>query len=218
MANRNADRSGTAHTRKIRWRAAVMGTRDTAAGARGGSMALDYIIGRVEAPVVTHSVELVKNGSFELATFVGDAVDSYDYDYWTWETNDGNNSVLRPDNDPPSTNVIKLGNMYEDSRLYQNIRTVPGVTYSLSYWLFDTGVAGSSQWDAEGLNTIYFSASIDGVEIPESIYEVYYPDDDPGFDWVKKTFTFRATSASTELAFISRHAPREFMLTGISVT
>jgi len=86
--------------------------------------------------------------------------------------------------------------------------TIPGSTYTLSYYLANDG---SNSAD-------YFSVAISNTIIQGSTIDIAYPTIDNGFDWKMFSFKFAATSTSTPLTFIIRQDSAYFYLTNISVT
>jgi hypothetical protein len=138
---------------------------------------------------------------------------------WELIDGDGNNQIVDSYSPagPPSTHAFAAANMYHKSYLRQTIPTVEGVTYTLSYWLFDPGSAGAP-WNSNA-NLIYFSASvsIDNTPIGDVI-SVSYPAVDPPRGWSHVTSTFIAKSEATLLTFTTQQPPQSFLLTSISVT
>jgi len=150
---------------------------------------------------------LITNGSFEFGDKTNwmDEIDcNLNIILYSEGADDGPYQSSHPGN---PTYVAKGGCVGERDRLSQIFLTTPGSSYTLTYWLYDDG----------GPGPIYFSASIDGTVIPGSVID--YPDGetDPGFAWTQYSFTFTASSTSTELTFEIQQAPDYFYLTSISV-
>lgn len=147
---------------------------------------------------------VVVNGRFQTGNFSG----------WTLTTSDpGNNTVVTLPgfvSVPPTgtTKAYQAGSIGSSATLEQTFTTTPGA-YVLSYYLYDLGSVG-------GTDPEYFSASIDGVEIPGSIID-YIMGGGPEMPWTLFTFPFTATS-STTLTFTTQHELEYFYLTDISVT
>ena len=139
---------------------------------------------------------------------------------WQLIDGDGNNLILDSYmfNSSPSPHILSLGNIYHKSYLKQTIPTVEGVTYTLSYWLFDAGSDGGSPWDSNA-NLIYFSASVSDDNTPiGDVISVSYPAVDPPRAWRNITSRFVAKSTATLLTFTTQQSPLFFLLSSISVT
>jgi len=139
---------------------------------------------------------------------------------WDLVDGDGNNQISDGIVPPPpvGTRAFRAGNLYNKSYLRQAIPTVLGVTYTLSYYLFDAGNLTGGPWNASA-NLIYFSASVSADNTPiGNVISYTYPAVDTGFGWTQFTSRFTATSNSTLLTFTSSQPPQYFYLTGISVS
>lgn len=167
--------------------------------------------------VCDNTSNLVVNGDF--------AAGATDTDYvippgWELIDDDGNNQITEnpiPPPPSPATRAFRAGNVYRKSFLSQAIPTIPGISYTLSYSLFDAGNLSGAPWD-DITNLIYFSASVSDDNTPiGNVISYTYPDVDNGFGWRLITSTFIAASQSTRLTFTSSHPPQFFYLTGISV-
>ena len=139
-------------------------------------------------------VNLVSNGSFQ----TGDFTD------WTPVGFTQYNSIQTGGIN--MLNYWKAGNVRSDAYLTQTIQTVPGHPYILSYYL------KSSDTDGQ---VIHFDVSLNNVSIPGS--EIFVNSPDPGFDWTLFSFSFTATTTSTDLTFVTRNDPEYLRLTAISV-
>ena len=139
---------------------------------------------------------------------------------WELIDSDGNNSIviLSPVSPSGATRAFSAGNIYRKSYLKQTIPTVEGVSYILSYWLYDAGSAGGSPWDNDA-NLIYFSVSVSGDNTPiGDVISTTYPAVHPPRAWRNITSRFIAKSDTTLLTFTTSQAPLYFLLTSISVT
>jgi hypothetical protein len=87
--------------------------------------------------------------------------------------------------------------------IFQDLTTVAGQTYNLTFWMYNFGGTPSS-----------FSASWDGAVIPASVLV------DPGaFRYTQFSFTgLLASGTSTQLAFTFQQNPSYFLLDNVTVT
>jgi hypothetical protein len=140
---------------------------------------------------------------------------------WQLIGGDGNNLIADPPYPVPplpATRAFQLGNIYNKSYLRQVIPTTAGLSYILSYYLFDSGNLTGAPWDATA-SLIYFSASVSNDNSPiGNVISYTYPAVDNGFGWRLFTYNFTATSNSTILTFTSSQPPLHFYLTGVSIT
>jgi hypothetical protein len=140
---------------------------------------------------------------------------------WDITDDEGFNYVpagFRPPGAPLTTQALRLANKYKKSYLTQSIPTVKGVTYTLSYWLFNNGSVGLGPWDSSA-NLIYFSASVLGDNTPiGAVTSFSYPTFVPVIPWTKYTSTFVAISNATLLTFTSQQPAGAFLLSSISVS
>ena len=140
---------------------------------------------------------------------------------WDLINGDGNNSIVDPVNPLPPTPGVRAfsaGNIGSKSYLRQGISTKPGVSYKLSYYLYDAGNLTGGPWEATSANLIYFAASVSDNNTPiGDVISYTYPEVDNGFGWRYIASTFTATSPSTLLTFTTMQPPNQFYLTGISI-
>ena len=206
----NTDNSGSARAARLRRIAASQGP--VPANSKIGSQALDTVLGKAEccpASTCIPNSNLVLNGDFATG------------DFTDWNREDGNNNEIASGEPLPSPAGAQYGyvpaNINSNTSLIQNISTTVGQTYTLSYYLFDTGGVTGGEEEEDG-GTVYFSASVSDTPITGSIISYTTPPANPGLGWTLYSFVFTATSNSTLLTFTTRHDPSYFFLTNISVT
>jgi len=172
------------------------------------------------SPPICNPGNLVINGDF------ANGVPDTDYVIppgWQLLEGDGNNQITSaPSPAPPpplpaGTRAFRAGNLYNKSYLTQRIRTVVGIPYTLSYYLFNAGSLNSGNWNSSQ-NLIYFSASVSENNTPIGpIVSISYPATDNGFGWRNVTSRFIAKEKLTLLTFTIMQPPNFFYLTGITV-
>jgi MYXO-CTERM domain-containing protein len=138
---------------------------------------------------------LVKNGDFELGDFEG----------WTLTPNPGDFSFevyVGADYPHSGTYAADLGKIGSISLLSQTIDTMPGVPYTLTYWLQNQGTTPTE-----------FFVKWQGAMIAGS--RLTNPDE---FDYREYTFALQATGNSALLEFGSRNDSGYWHLDDVSVT
>jgi len=144
-------------------------------------------------------VNLVSNGSFQ----TGDFTD------WNLVGNSVYNSIQ-----PGGINMLnywEAGNVNYDAYLTQTIQTVPGHSYTLSYYM-----KSDSRTLRDG-RVVHFDITLNNVSIPGIEILVIGPIYYPGFDWTLFSVSFTAITTSTELTFVTRNDPDYLNITAISV-
>ena len=145
---------------------------------------------------------LVQNGGFETGDFTG----------WTLDGNgvsDGfiYNAVVSTADFPQAVHAGSYGAFLGDTQialLSQDLPTVPGQRYLLSFWL-DNPVSGSPQeflinWNTNGVTS-----------------QIYDQPNPPVLPWTNFVFTLAATGTNTTLQFGAENPPNFFGLDEISV-
>lgn len=135
---------------------------------------------------------LVSNPGFETGDFTG----------WSLSGNTGFTDVV----DTPVHSgkwAGEFGQVGSTGDLFQTLVTVPGTTYTFSFWLQSGGDAG------EGGQ--FFDASWDGSS-------VFSLDPPPGpFDYTQESFSVLASGSSTDIKFTFQNDPDFFHLDDVSV-
>jgi hypothetical protein len=154
--------------------------------------------------------ELVQNGGFEVSPFSlsywaqsGSALSFY------WDFVDGLPSEQSSDSGitPYSGDYLAVfGTDGSIGYISQNLPTVPGQNYLLSFWLTDTGSRATEQffanWDTNAATT-------------NTIFSLSNP---AAFGWIYTNFILTATSTNTLLQFGARNDEYWFGLDDVSVT
>ena len=155
-----------------------------------GCGALMLAVSAAHADKVT---ELVANGGFETGDFTG----------WTLTGNSAYSQVSNVDwgylHANSGSNYAMLGSFGGLSYLSQNLATLPGASYTLSYDLASDGYTGNE-----------FSASVGGATLFDQT-------DIPEMDYTLYTFHFTATGDSTTLSLGSRDDQGYLLLDDVSV-
>jgi hypothetical protein len=147
---------------------------------------------------------LVRNGGFETGDFSG----------WTLNGNGTvggyiYNGVVSAADFPDAVHSGNDGAFLGDTQvalLSQNLPTVPGQTYLLSFWL-DNPVSGSPQQFLVNWNTNSAVAN-----------QIYYLNNPPVMAWTHLNFVVTAADTNTTLQFGAENPPNFFGLDDISVT
>jgi hypothetical protein len=130
---------------------------------------------------------LVANPGFETGDFTG----------WTLSGNTGFTSVV---SSPVHSGSYagSFGQVGSTGDLFQTLVTVPGMTYTFSFWLANDGGTPSS-----------FEADWNG----SSVFSLTNP---AGFGYTQETFSEVATGTSTNIDFIFRQDPAFFQLDDVA--
>lgn len=145
------------------------------------------VVGMSASPA---SANLITNGGFETGDFTG----------WTQSGNLGFTSVSAG-NPHSGTWAAQVGPIGSPGFLSQLLPTVPGVTYEISYWLFNDGGTPNSfslTWGGG-------AASFSFVDFPVS------------FPYTHFTSTVLATAAFTEIKFGLQQDPAYLWLDDVEV-
>jgi hypothetical protein len=134
----------------------------------------------------------LQNGGFETGDFTG----------WTQSGNTEDTSVTASSGYVHSGNYgAELGPPYSLGYLTQNLATVPGQVYVLSFWLSNPSGDTPNQFQAQWNGTTVFSQS-----------------NLTGTSWTNLQFLVTATAAATTLQFGFEDNPAYFALDDVSVT
>lgn len=141
--------------------------------------------------VATARAELVTNGGFESGDFSG----------WTLSNVSFTSVTLISTSYPVHSGSYsaRLGSVYSDGYLSQNIATVAGEQYTVSFWLASTGNIGN-----------HFSVSLGGTTLFDQM-------NIPGQDYTEYSYTVTADSNNALLTLASRDDVNFLRLDDVSV-
>jgi hypothetical protein len=150
------------------------------------------IIAVLASAALTARANLVANPGFETGDFTG----------WT-QTGDNSFTDVQTFDVHSGTYAAEFGPTSSDGGITQNITTVAGQGYDVSFWLDNRDTSGGS----------HMSASFAGVTLLTS------PNGSPGFPYTFYSFTnIIATSNSSALSFSFFNPPSWWDLDDVSVT
>ena len=156
-------------------------------------LSLTLLVGGSFAARPAQAQNLVSNPGFETGTFA---------DWTTTQTSTGSEVEIGSGGGHSGAYAaLFTGTGGSDATLTQNISTIVGDNYSVSFWLDNTEFSAGDE----------FHADFGGQTLLE-LQEV------PQLDYTQYTYTATATSASTALTFAGRTPPGYFILDDISVT
>lgn len=153
-------------------------------------------------PSLARASDLVANGSFDLNSPPPEAAP---LDWTLVPAAGGSDFDVEPGpgygafSAPNSANFGAVGS--EDDELYQILSTVPGDSYTLSFYLAHASTDSAND----------FSASWNGTDVLSLV-------DASAFGYTEYSYTVTATSSSTTLAFSGGEVPSWYDLDNVSVT
>jgi hypothetical protein len=155
---------------------------------------------RLLSALLGGSSNLVTNGGFELLDSTGNAQD------WTFTPAASGSDFFvgsTPDFGPHTGNeAANFGSVSTNfDSISQTLATVPGASYTLSYWLSHDSSNQANEFQASW-----------GGNVVQDLLNANY------FGWTQYSFTVTATSSSTALTFSGYEIPAWYGLDDVSVT